>query len=83
MREKKTKGKSGDAGPAVVSCWPLYEIMDFFKGNCQKQKVRSRLISTLSMISALPMFIFLQHFNQLPSESGSCLNICYCKYHCT
>ena len=31
MRErKKTKGKkSGDAGPVVVSCWPLYEVMGF------------------------------------------------------
>ena len=41
MREKKkkTKGKSGDAGPAVVSCWPLYEIMDFLRETVRHKRL--------------------------------------------
>ena len=39
MRElKKTKDKrSGDAGPVIVSCWPLFDIMSFI-GDTVKHK---------------------------------------------
>ena len=27
--KKVKKGKSGDEGPPLVSCWPLFELMTF------------------------------------------------------
>lgn len=35
---KKTKDKrSGDAGPVIVSCWPLFDVMSFI-GDTVKHK---------------------------------------------
>ena len=41
MRElKKTKDKrSGDAGPVVVSCWPLFELMSFITDTVKHKKL--------------------------------------------
>ena len=37
---KKTKGKkSGDAGPAIVSCWPLFEIMSFVSDTVKHKRL--------------------------------------------
>ena len=41
MRElKKTKkGKSGDAGPAHISCWPLFEHMSFINDSVKHKRL--------------------------------------------
>ena len=39
MREKKKiEGKSGDPGPAAVSCWPLFNKMDFLRGTVKHKR---------------------------------------------
>ena len=37
--KKKTKGKSGDAGPEIISCWPLFPIMDFLREKVKHKRL--------------------------------------------
>ena len=37
--KKKTEGKSGDAGPEIVSCWPLYQLMDFLRETVRHKRL--------------------------------------------
>ena len=53
MREKKKmKGKSGGAGPAFVSCWPLYEVNDFVRESVKHK----RLVFILNWIGITHFF---------------------------
>ena len=37
---KKTKGKkSGDPGPVIVSCWPLFELMKFVSDTVKHKRL--------------------------------------------
>ena len=46
--KKKTKGKSGDAGPAVVSCWPLFQVMEFLK-----ETIKHKILLLLASIELM------------------------------
>ena len=57
MREReKTKGKkSGDAGPVVVSCWPLYELMDFLSETIRHKRL---LLISASMCTDIYQYFY-------------------------
>ena len=56
--KKKIEGKSGDPGPTAVSCWPLFNKMDFLRGTvkhkrCLYFKKVFLLIQTFGILAAL------------------------------
>ena len=38
---KKLKKKSGDAGPEIISCWPLLQVMDFLRETVRHRRLAS------------------------------------------
>ena len=75
MREKKKKkGKSGEAGPPVVSCWPLYEVMDFLRDTVKHERL-------ISFVNFMDINFFLQHCNKFPKSCTS-NSIHYSIYYC-
>ena len=56
LRErKKLKTKSGDAGPEIISCWPLFQVMDFLRETVRHR----RLASSKTWIHEFNIFLFL------------------------
>ena len=38
LKKKKKKKKSGDAGPIVVSYWPLFDVMVFISDSVKHKR---------------------------------------------
>ena len=51
VREKIKKcRKSGDAGSVMISCWPLYEVMDFLRETVRHKRLLIFCASTFGKI---------------------------------
>ena len=49
-KKKKKRRKSAEAGPVVISCWPLHEVMDFLRKKVRHERSLYFCASTFSNI---------------------------------